>query len=89
MLPTSLRCGRHAHVRLAVLSPILLLLYLLLNTVKQRGHALACLAVRVKDALEGAKEQGGMILGGLHVDEFGKGDQILVVNVGLTVYVKM
>ena len=33
--------------------------------------------------------QGGMTLGGLHVDEFGKGDQILVVNVGLTVYVKV
>lgn len=32
--------------------------------------------------------RGGMQLNGLHVDEFGKGDQILIVNVGLTVFVK-
>ncbi len=31
---------------------------------------------------------GGMLLGGLHVDEFGKGDQIVIVNAGLTVYVR-
>ncbi len=33
--------------------------------------------------------QGGMLYDGLHVDEFGRGDQIMVVNVGLTVYVKV
>lgn len=33
--------------------------------------------------------RGGMLQNGLHVDEFGKGDQIMVVNVGLTVYVKV
>ena len=32
--------------------------------------------------------QGGMLLNGLHVDEFGKGDQIVIVNAGLTVWVK-
>lgn len=32
---------------------------------------------------------GGMLLNGLHVDAFGKGDQIVIVNVGLTVYVKI
>ena len=32
--------------------------------------------------------QGGMLLNGLHVDEFGKGDQIMVVNAGITVYVR-
>ena len=33
--------------------------------------------------------KGGMLVNGLHVDEFGRGDQIMVVNVGLTVYVKV
>ncbi len=33
--------------------------------------------------------QGGMLQSGLHVDEFGRGDQIAVVNVGLTVYVRV
>lgn len=32
--------------------------------------------------------KGGMQLNGLHVDEFGKGDQIMIVNAGLTVWVK-
>ena len=32
--------------------------------------------------------EGGMLLPGLHVDEFGKGDQIMIVNAGLTVYAK-
>lgn len=32
--------------------------------------------------------QGGMLLNGLHVDEFGEGDQIVIVNAGITVYVK-
>ena len=32
--------------------------------------------------------EGGMQLNGLHVDEFGKGDQIVIVNAGLTVWVK-
>ena len=32
--------------------------------------------------------QGGMLLNGIHVDEFGRGDQIMVVNVGLTGFVK-
>ena len=33
--------------------------------------------------------EGGMLLPGLHVDEFGKGDQIVIVNAGLTVYAKI
>ena len=32
--------------------------------------------------------QGGMLLSGLHVDEFGEGDQIVMVNAGITVFVK-
>lgn len=32
--------------------------------------------------------QGGMLQNGLHVDEFGRGDQIVVVNAGITVYVR-
>ncbi len=33
--------------------------------------------------------EGGMLLNGLHVDAFGAGDQIVIVNVGLTVYVRI
>ena len=33
--------------------------------------------------------QGGMLLGGIHRDEFGEGDQIMIVIAGLTVYVKV
>ena len=33
--------------------------------------------------------QGGMLLNGIHRDEFGKGDQIMIVIAGLTVYVKV
>ena len=33
--------------------------------------------------------EGGMLLPGLHVDEFGRGDQIMIVNAGLTVYAKI
>jgi len=33
--------------------------------------------------------EGGMLLPGLHVDAFGEGDQIVVVNVGLTVYARL
>ena len=33
--------------------------------------------------------QGGMLLNGLHVDAFGKGDQIVIVNAGLTVYARV
>ena len=33
--------------------------------------------------------QGGMLLNGIHRDEFGKGDQILIAIAGLTVYVKV
>ena len=32
--------------------------------------------------------QGGMMLNGIHRDEFGKGDQIMIVIAGLTVYVR-
>ena len=32
--------------------------------------------------------QGGMMLNGIHRDEFGEGDQIMIVIAGLTVYVK-
>ncbi len=33
--------------------------------------------------------RGGMLLNGLHVDEFGRGDQIVVVNAGITVYARV
>ena len=33
--------------------------------------------------------QGGMLLNGIHRDEFGKGDQIMIVIAGLTVYVRV
>lgn len=33
--------------------------------------------------------KGGMLLPGLHVDAFGEGDQIMIVNAGLTVYARM
>ena len=33
--------------------------------------------------------KGGMTLPGVHADEFGEGDQIIVVNCGLTVYVRV
>ena len=33
--------------------------------------------------------QGGMTLNGIHRDEFGEGDQIMIVIAGLTVYVKV
>ena len=33
--------------------------------------------------------QGGMLLNGIHRDEFGQGDQIMIVVAGLTVYVKV
>ena len=42
----------------------------------------------IADDVEVEVVEGGLQLNGLHVDEFGKGDQILLVNVGLTVYVK-
>ncbi len=32
--------------------------------------------------------RGGMMLNGLHVDMFGQGDQIMIVNAGITVFVK-
>ena len=32
--------------------------------------------------------KGGMTVPGVHVDEFGEGDQIMIVNCALTVYVK-
>ena len=32
-------------------------------------------------------QQGGLAAGGLHVDQFGEGDQIVVVNAALTVYI--
>ena len=40
------------------------------------------------DDVEVEVVEGGMLLTGLHVDQFGEGDQIVIVNVGLTVYVK-
>ena len=33
--------------------------------------------------------QGGMLLNGLHVSDFGNGDQIVIVNAGLTVYARV
>ena len=33
--------------------------------------------------------KGGMLQPGLHVAEFGRGDQIMVVNAGLTVYARV
>ena len=40
----------------------------------------------IADDVEVEVVQGGMLVNGLHVDEFGKGDQIMVVNAGITVY---
>ena len=42
----------------------------------------------IADDVEVEVVQGGMLVNGLHVDEFGKGDQIMVVNAGITVYVR-
>ncbi len=42
----------------------------------------------IADEVDVEVVQGGMLLNGLHVDEFGKGDQIVIVNAGITVYVK-
>ena len=43
----------------------------------------------ITDNVEVEVVQGGLMLGGLHVDEFGEGDQIVIVNAGLTVYAKV
>ena len=43
----------------------------------------------ITDNVEVEVVQGGMLQPGLHVDEFGRGDQIMVVNVGLTVYARV
>ena len=42
----------------------------------------------IADDVEVEVVQGGMLVNGLQVDEFGKGDQIMVVNAGITVYVR-
>ena len=42
----------------------------------------------IADEVDVEVVQGGMLLNGLHVDEFGEGDQIVIVNAGITVYVK-
>ena len=43
----------------------------------------------ITDNVEVEVVQGGMTLGGLHVDAFGKGDQIVIVNAGLTVFARV
>ena len=43
----------------------------------------------IADKVDVEVVQGGMLLNGLHVDEFGKGDQIMIVNAGITVYAKV
>ena len=43
----------------------------------------------ITDNVEVEVVQGGMLLNGLHVDAFGKGDQIMIVNAGLTVYARI
>ena len=43
----------------------------------------------ITDNVEVEVVQGGMLLNGIHRDEFGKGDQIMIVIAGLTVYVKV
>lgn len=53
---------------------------------KVDGEALKKLMIA--DDVEVEVVQGGMLLNGLHVDEFGEGDQIVIVNAGITVYVK-
>ena len=42
----------------------------------------------IADEVDVEVVQGGMMLNGLHVDAFGEGDQIVIVNAGITVYVK-
>ena len=42
----------------------------------------------ITDNVDGEVVQGGMMLNGIHRDEFGEGDQIMIVIAGLTVYVK-
>ena len=51
------------------------------------GEALKKLLIA--DDVELEVVEGGMLLNGLHVDEFGEGDQIVLVNVGLTVYARV
>ncbi|MCR5136689.1 MAG: Lin0512 family protein [Oscillospiraceae bacterium] len=43
----------------------------------------------ITDQVDVVVVQGGMLLNGLHVDDFGKGDQIVIVNAGLTVYARV
>ena len=42
----------------------------------------------ITDKVDVEVGQGGMMLNGIHRDEFGEGDQIMIVIAGLTVYVK-
>ena len=42
----------------------------------------------IADDVDVEISQGGMLLNGLHVDEFGQGGQIVIVNAGITVYVR-
>ena len=43
----------------------------------------------IADDVEVEVVEGGMLVNGIHVDEFGRGEQIMVVNVGLTVYARV
>ena len=43
----------------------------------------------ITDLVDVEVVQGGMTLNGIHRDEFGKGDQIMIVIAGLTVYAKV
>ena len=54
---------------------------------KVDGEALKKLLIT--DNVELEVTEGGMLMPGLHVDRFGEGDQIVIVNVGLTVYAKV
>lgn len=42
----------------------------------------------IADTVDVEVVPGGMLLNGLHIDDFGNGDQIVIVNAGITVYVK-
>ena len=54
---------------------------------KVDGEALKKLLIT--DNVELEIVEGGMLMPGLHVDAFGEGDQIVIVNVGLTVYARL
>ena len=57
--------------------------------VPEEVDAEALKKLMITDNVDVEVVQGGMLVNGLHVDKFGRGDQIMVVNAGLTVYVNL